>query len=389
MRTGHDMRILHTSDWHIGRVFHHASLLEDQQHSLAQFVELARELRPDVVVIAGDLYDRAVPPGDAVEVLDEVLCRLVLDLKLPTLAIAGNHDSAERVGFASRLLAERGLYVVGNVGRPGQLSLTDAHGQVDFVGLPYAPPEAVRSVLQDDTLRGHEAALAAQVRHACRGLAPGRRRVAVAHAFVTSALTSESERPLSVGGTGAVPAEVFDGFHYVALGHLHRPQSLHGGRLRYSGSLLQYSFSELDHAKSVSLVDLGRDGEVQIEQHPLTPRRPLRRIQGTFEEIVAAAAQDAAREDYVLICLEDTAPVLDAVARLRVLYPNILNMERTRFAFEADAARPHPAEHQRTGPEDLFAAFYKDVTGEALLEAETRVVANAIAALDAAHAGES
>lgn len=374
------MRILHTSDWHLGRLFHRVHLTDDQAHVLEQFVELAREERPDAVLIAGDLYDRAVPPPEAVELLDDVLTRLTAELGIPTFAIAGNHDSAERVGFGARLLAQRELHIAGTLGQAGVVTLKDAHGEVDFVSVPYAAPEVVRSAFGDETIRGHEAALRAQLA-AIAATGSGRRRVAMAHAFVEGATTSESERPLTVGGTGSVDASVFEGFDYVALGHLHRPQQIAPG-VRYSGSLLPYSFSEVGYEKSVSLVELDANGVVQVREIELAPRRRVRVLEGLFEELLAAAPS----EDYLLVRLEDREPVLDAMARLRRRYPNTLLVERDKLASASGRSLSPGQDPRRMDTLDLFARFYRDVVGaegeeeKILDEADRALVAEAIAA---------
>ena len=367
------MRILHTSDWHLGRLFHQVHLTEDQAHVLEEFVTLAREEKPDAIVIAGDLYDRAVPPPEAVELLDDVLTRLTLDLGIPTLAIAGNHDSAERVGFAGKLLAKRGLYLVGTVAQQGAITLADVHGEVDFVALPYASPEAVRSALRDDAVRGHEQALAAQLAQVAGSATPGRRRVAIAHACVEGASHSESERPLTVGGTGCVSAALFEGFDYVALGHLHRPQQV-DAKARYAGSLLPYSFSEVDHSKSVSMVELSADGSVSVEEIALSPRRVMRVIEGAFDDLLMHPASD----DYVLARLSDREPILDAMARLRRVYPNALQIERPALSRGADGPLPAGQDHRKVEPLDLFETFYQHVAGEPLNEEQRQEVGSAI-----------
>jgi len=366
------MRILHSSDWHLGRLFHQVHLTDDQAYVLDEFVKLAREAKPDVIVIAGDLYDRAVPPPEAVELLDDVLTRLTLELGIPTLAIAGNHDSAERVGFAARLLAERGLHLVGTLAQQGVITLADDHGEVDFVAVPYAAPEAVRSAFSDDTVRGHERALEAQLSRLMPEVA-GRRRVAIAHAFVDGASDSESERPLTVGGTGCVSASLFEGFDYVALGHLHRPQQV-TPKARYSGSLLPYSFSEAEHEKSVSMVEMAADGSVSVEAIALPTRRSLRVIEGTFDDLL----QQPESDDYVLARLTDPGPILDAMARLRKVFPNALQIERPALTHGAGGLLPEGQDHRKMQPIDLFETFYEQVTGDPLGEQERLEVGGSI-----------
>jgi DNA repair protein SbcD/Mre11 len=359
------MRLLHTADWHLGRSLHGAPLLEDQAHVLDEFVRLAAEVRPDLVVIAGDVFDRAVPPPDAVELLDEVLCRLVLDLKLPTALIAGNHDSPIRLAFGARLLEQSRLAVAGEAKPRTVFTLDDAWGPVAVCAVPYAEPAVVRQALLCEAA-DHAAALAAQV----AGLparAAGTRAVLVAHVFVQGGDECESERPLSVGGAGCVPLSAFDGFAYVALGHLHRPQAFDGGRVRYAGSLFPYSFAEAGQAKSASLVEIGRDGTVAVETVPLGARRRVREVRGRFADLLRAERSD----DYVCAVLEDTDALLDPFGRLREVFPRLLDVKRPFYApgggprRDGDCVLPT----ERDLPE-LFADFFGQVTGSPMSEAE-------------------
>mgnify|MGYP001252710105 CR=1 FL=1 len=394
------MRFLHSADWHLGRVYHGVSLLEDQAHVLQQFVRIAADTRPDAILLAGDIYDRSVPPAEAVRLLDLVLSELILDLKIPVVMIAGNHDGPDRLAFGAGLLQRAGLVVRGPVDMDAApLVLRDAHGEVEIHALPYAEPALVRSASGDDSIADHQAALAAQTAALRAARVPGRRTVVVAHAFVQGGAESESERPLSVGGTGAVGAQVFDGFDYVALGHLHRPQAIgtkrvgaaadaagadradaHGvrgafdvanaaapwrnARIQYSGSLLKYSFAEADHAKSVNLVEMDAGGSCTVERIPLVPRRDLRILEGELAALVAAAATDPARDDYVLARLGDQGALLDAMGKLRSAYPNALAIERP--ALIGDGPGRAADDHRRTRIQDLFASFYQETTGLAL-----------------------
>ena len=367
------MRFLHTADWHLGRVYHGVSLLEDQAYVLREFVRIAAELRPDAILIAGDIYDRSVPPADAVRLLDEVLTELVSGLGIAVVVIAGNHDGPDRLAFGSSLLTRAGLTLCGPVSAKVQpLMLRDADGEVAVYPLPYAEPALVRAALGDDTIHDHHAALAAQL-GAIRASHPaGVRSVVVAHAFVLGGSESESERPLTVGGTGAVDASVFEGFDYVALGHLHRPQALGGegaepwrnARIQYSGSLLKYSFAEADHAKSVNLVELDGAGRCSVERIPLVPRRDLRILEGELAALVTAAATDPARDDYVLARLTDHGALLDAMGKLRGAWPNALAIERPTLIGEGPGRATD--DHRRTRIQDLFASFHQEATGLAM-----------------------
>ena len=357
------MRFIHTGDWHLGRLFHARSLVEDQAYLLDQFVELVRNRQPDAVLLAGDIYDRAVPPAEAVALLDETLSRIVVGEGVPVVMIAGNHDSPDRLGFGARLLASGGLTVVGRYrGDVVPLELVDEHGPLMVYPVPYCEPAAVRDALGIE-VPDHDAAMAAVLARLRDAHPPGLRSVLVAHAFVAGGAESESERPLSVGGSGAVDLRRFEGFDFVALGHLHRPQTL-AGRLHYAGSLMKYSLSEADHDKSVSVVEISADGDVAIERVRLTPRRDLRRIHGELASLVEAGRSDPAREDYVFAMLSDTGALLDPMARLREAYPNALGCERDVLQGVGEGRAM--AMHRELDVRHLFADFFREVTGEAM-----------------------
>lgn len=368
------MRFIHAADWHLGRLFHGVHLTEDQAYVLDAFVDLVADVRPAAVLIAGDVYDRSVPPTDAVDLLNDVLARIVLGLQVPVVMIAGNHDSATRLGFGARLLADQGLHIAGRPG-PDVLSVgfAAADGPVVVQAIPYAEPVETRAALGEDgtDIHDHQAAMAELCGRArAAATAVGARRVLVAHAFVAGSSVSESERPLSVGGSGEVAASVFDGTDYVALGHLHRPQAAGGPRLAYAGSLLKYSFGEADHAKSVAVVELGRrQGDPpRIERVALAPKRDVRVVEGTLHDVLERGLTDAAHYDYVCAQLLDKGALLDPMGQLREVYPNVLTIDRSRVAGQAgEAVAVDPSSKSET---EHFAAFFEYVCGEPLDEAE-------------------
>ena len=327
--------------------------------------------------MAGDVYDRAVPPPEAVELLDEVLSRLVIDLKVPVVLIAGNHDSPGRLNFGSRLLAGRRLYVTGNLAKTCEpLVLNDGHGPVHFYAVPYAEPAVVRACLGCDGAGDHDSAMRA-VLDTIRAVHPkGARAVLIAHAFVAGGTGCESERPLSVGGAGMVDPGCFDGFHYVALGHLHKPQALSGGSLRYSGSLLKYSFDEAAGAKSVHVVDMDGDGVCRCETIALAPRRDVRRVEGMMADLMSGTADAGPKDDYLEVTLLDPGPVLDAIGRLRNVYPNVMSVrrpEKPAAAGAGDGNGQTTASVRALDETALFKAFYSHVCG-AVLSAEQETV---------------
>jgi exonuclease SbcD len=371
------MRILHTSDWHLGRQFHGVSLIEDQRHALHHLLRIVRDEQVDVVVVAGDIYDRAVPPAEAVELLDEVLHALSHDCGVPVILIAGNHDSPERLGFGSRQLARGGVHITGPLrAEPLPLLLEDAHGAVAFYSLPFADPPVVREVLRVD-VRGHQEAMQALTQQVREHNPQGRRCVLMAHCFLEGYAGSESERPLAIGGVETVDASVFEGFHYVALGHLHGAQARGAKHVRYSGSLLPYSFSESSDPKSVTLVDLDAEGKCIVRTVALQLRRGMRTVEGTLEEVLEKSKQDAAADDYVMVRITEDRAILDRMARLRAVYPNVLHSEQVRSKGNESAVAAG-AERIARGELVMFQDFYQDLTGKAASEEHIKVMAEVI-----------
>lgn len=367
------MRFLHTADWHLGRSFHQASLVEDQAHVLNQLVELAIRERLDAVVIAGDVYDRAVPPADAVVLLDDVLARLVLGAGIRVVLIAGNHDSPDRVGFGGRVAEKQGLAMRGTLTHLAPVVFDDAFGQVALHPLPYVEPAFARRLPGVQEASDHQSAVSSVMSLLRSQWVPGQRNVLVGHAFVAGGSESESERPLSVGGSGAVSAATFDGYDFVALGHLHRPQSVGRESIQYSGSLLKYSFNEVDHTKSVSLVEVGQNGATSVQRVSLSPRHDVRIVKGTMAELLATPRGDNSLRDYVRAVLMDRDPVLDPLGRLREVFPNVLELQ---FGRDSDAGGGTPKsaqDHRERSPDDLFKAFHRDMLGEEIDEAALHV----------------
>lgn len=376
------MRFLHTSDWHLGKTLCNANLLEDQAFALEQAFAMVKDAKPSAFVIAGDIYDRAVPPKEAVALLNEFLGRIVGELKVPVLMIAGNHDSPERLGFAADFLEPQGLHLAGPLATEPQPVVI---GDAAFHLMPYADPASARFVFQDENLRSHQDVLNAQLSRAWGHHPQSKRFVAVAHAFVAGGLCSESELGLAVGGSGEVDATLFEPADYAALGHLHRPQDAGFAHVRYSGSLLKYSASEASHVKAITLVELPAKGKARTEPMPFTPRRDLRRLRGAFEALLQEPAGN--REDYLFVELTDSGPVLDAMARLRRLYPYILGIQTAQEQGPEDPA-PLRSDPRNLDPESLFQAFIKENTGSELTE-EERLVFREVAGKAMLQRGES
>ncbi|CAM5352969.1 Nuclease SbcCD subunit D OS=Streptomyces rochei OX=1928 GN=sbcD PE=3 SV=1 [Streptomyces rochei] len=333
------MRLLHTSDWHLGRAFHRVNMLGAQAGFIDHLVDTVREHDVEAVVVSGDVYDRAVPPLAAVELFDDALHRLAA-LGVPTVMISGNHDSARRLGVGAGLIDRAGIHLrTDPAGCGTPVVLPDAHGDVAFYGLPYLEPALVKTEFGVDK-PGHEAVLAAamdRVRADLAGRAPGTRSVVLAHAFVTGGEPSDSERDITVGGVAAVPRGVFDGVDYVALGHLHGCQTL-TERVRYSGSPLPYSFSEAAHRKSAWIVDLDAAGEVTAERVDCPVPRPLARLRGTLDELLADPELTAHEEAWVEATLTDPVRPADPMARITDRFPHTLSL-----AFDPERAPDDPA----------------------------------------------
>ena len=356
------MRIIHTSDWHLGRSLCGERLLDDQAYVLEQLTRIADDFHPDAVLVAGDVYDRAVPGPDAVQLLDDVVTRLALERGIQVFLIAGNHDSGTRLSFGARLMARGNLHLVGSLREgPSVVRLRDDDGDVAVCTVPYAEPMLAADELNCPSICDHDTAMRAAVERV-RAAAPAGRSVLMTHAFVAGGEISESERTLTVGGAGTVAADAFDGFTYVALGHLHRAQAL-TETVRYSGSILKYSFSEEHHAKSVELVEIDGPGGCRIERVPLTPRRDVRTMQGRFDDLMRAPGS-VGRNDLIGIDLLDSEPILDAKLRLSEIYPNVLQVRQANFLHTGGSGRG--TDTSTLDDAALFAAFFQQVTGREL-----------------------
>lgn len=321
------MRFLHTSDWHLGRSFHRVSLLDAQAAFLDHLVASALTHEVDAVLVAGDVYDRAVPPLSAVELFDRALHRLA-EARVPTVMISGNHDSARRLGVGAGLIDHAGIHLRTDPAHCATpVVLADAHGDVAFYGLPYLEPALVREEF-NAAKAGHEAVLAAaldRVRADLAGRPDGTRSVVLAHAFVAGGAASDSERDITVGGVSAVPTGTFDGVDYVALGHLHGAQAL-TERVRYSGSPLAYSFSESDHRKTMWLVDLGPGGEIDATRIDCPVPRPLARVRGALADLLDDPALTRHEHAWIEATLTDPVRPTDPMARLAERFPHTLSL---------------------------------------------------------------
>ncbi|MFE3291627.1 exonuclease SbcCD subunit D [Rhodococcus sp. NPDC059234] len=361
------MRILHTSDWHIGRTFHGVDLLVDQARALDAVAALVAANAVDVVVVPGDVYDRAVPSADAVAVCNKGF-EAIRAAGAVIVATSGNHDSPVRLGAGAAFAAAGGLHLmtrVSEVDRP--VVLEDEHGQVAFYGIPYLEPETTRAELGVPSARTHAAILDAAMDRVRADLAdravdgPPPRAVLLAHAFVVGAESTGSERSISVGGVETVAASAFDGVDYVALGHLHSPQTL-TDRVRYSGSPLPYSFGERTHRKAVWIVDLDANGLSEVVRHDLPVVRGLSELRGTVDELLEGEEFASATDDYVSAVLTDPVRPLDAMRTLRARFPHLVHLEWIRPEGDSDL-RYREKVRGRTDLE-IATSFLSDMRGE-------------------------
>ncbi|MEF2920509.1 MAG: exonuclease SbcCD subunit D [Acutalibacteraceae bacterium] len=319
------MKFIHLSDLHIGKRVNEFSMLEEQEYILNEIINIIDAENPQAVIIAGDVYDKSVPPAESVQLFDSFLSKLA-KRQLQTFVISGNHDSPERIAFAGKILDSCGIHMspVYN-GTLQPISLSDNYGTVNFYMLPFVKPANVRRYYSESQINSYTDAIKVAIDN--MDIDVNSRNVIITHQFVTGAITSESEE-LSVGGTDNVNSSVFEAFDYVALGHIHRPQNIGTNKIRYCGTPLKYSFSEANHKKSVTVVELENKGELTVREIELLPKNDLREIKGSYMEITAKENyKDTNTNDYVHITLTDEEDIPDVIGKLRVIYPNLMKLD--------------------------------------------------------------
>ena len=358
------MKLIHLSDLHIGKRVNEFSMLEDQGYILNRIVDIIDAEQPDIVLIAGDVYDKTVPPAEAVQVFDDFLCRLAAK-KLQVFVISGNHDSPERIAFGGRLMDQSGIHMSPVYhGELAPIELNDEYGTVCVYMLPFIKPAHVRRYYPEAEIESYTDAVRVALEQA--NVQTEQRNVLITHQFVTGASRSESEE-ISVGGSDNVDASVFADFDYVALGHIHGPQNIGSETIRYCGTPLKYSFSEMNHTKSVTVVEMGAKGSAAVRTVPLEPMRDLKELRGTFEELTAKEYySDMKLDDYFRIVLTDEEDVPNALGRLRVVYPNLMKLEydnlRTRTNHQIGTV---DAVESKT-PLELFGELYEKQNNQAM-----------------------
>lgn len=371
------MKLLHLSDLHLGKRVNGFSMLDDQKYILTKIINIIDEEKPDGILIAGDVYDKSVPSAEAVQLFDDFLCRLA-KRKLQVFVISGNHDSAERLSFASSLIDLSGIHIspVYN-GEVKPFVLEDDYGKVNIYMLPFVKPVHVREAFKnktDETIETYTDAIGYAVNK--MKVDKNERNIIVAHQFVTGAIRSDSEE-LSLGGLDNVDVNVFEPFDYVALGHIHGPQRLIRDTVRYCGSPLKYSFSESTHNKSVSFVELKEKGNIEIETVPLIPKHDMRIIKGRYDDIVLKSNyENTATDDYMRIVLTDEDDIPDVMNKLRVVYPNLMEVKYDNARARTSGEISDIEEIEKKTETDLFAEFFEMQNGQALSPEQTGIVKN-------------
>ncbi len=357
------MKLIHLSDLHLGKRVNEFSMLEDQRYILAEILQIIDREQPDGVLIAGDVYDKSVPSAEAVALLDEFLVRLS-ERNLQVFLISGNHDSPERMAFGGRLMAQSGVHLAPVYdGKAAVFTLSDAHGPVNIYLLPFVKPAHVRRFFQDREIASYTDALAAAIE--AMAVDPMARNVLVTHQFVTGAVRCDSEEH-TVGGSDSVDVSVFDGFDYVALGHLHGPQQVGRATVRYCGTPLKYSFSEAKQQKSVAVIVLEEKGWVSVRTVPLVPMRDMVELRGTYEALTFRGFYEGTSygQDYVHITLTDEEDIPEAISKLRIMYPNLMKLDydnkRTRAGIRLDGVE----NVREKSPLELLEAFYEKQNGQ-------------------------
>lgn len=361
------MKIIHTADWHLGKIIYSNYMTQDQEYILDLFLNYLKNNKTDVLIIAGDIYDRAVPPSEAVELLNKTLSKIVIDMKIKTLIITGNHDSNERLEFLNGILSGMNLHIEGKLKtQTKKITYNDEYGNVNFYLLPYVEMQEIKDITKINFDTKTEA-----LQHIIEkmNINKNERNILIAHEYVLGGETSESERQLNIGGTEYVDSFVFNDFDYVALGHLHRPQKIKSEKINYSGSLLKYSFSESNHKKGINLITINEKENIKIEKISFTTKKDMKIIKGSFENIM----QKESTKDYLQIILENNTPIYDAINKLRSKYPNILSMDFPNLKTNETIQAPKE-DLSKIKSNDLFYKFYKEVKGNKIKDNEKEIV---------------
>jgi DNA repair protein SbcD/Mre11 len=373
------MKFIHTADWHLGKIVHQKSMIEDQAHVLKQLTEFLKENKIEVLVIAGDVYDRSIPSTEAVNLLNDFLDEVINELNVKVLMISGNHDSAERLNFASPLLEKNGLYIESLTGETiKKIILQDEFGPVNFYLNPFFKPSEIRFLFKQPDLKEFNEAMSYYL--SVNPINPKERNVLVTHQFISGMakdIESDSELPLVIGGTAEIKAENVGAFDYVALGHLHAPQAISDKKIRYSGSLLKYSETESYQRKGFNVVELGEKGNLEIKEVPLVPKRDFRVVKGLFEDLLNTPKGNI--DDYIVFRLEDDSVAIDGMDRLRRVYPNVMKIQYTKDAKTSfDTTTKARSTDLLKNELAMFTDFFRDMTKEELTPEQIDIMTDVI-----------
>lgn len=373
------MKILHLSDLHFGKRLNNFSLLEDQYHINQQIFKLAEDTHIEAVIIAGDVFDKQIPSAGAIQLFDDFL-NFWAELNLPVFIISGNHDSAERLSFGANIFSSSNIYIspVYN-GQITPITLNDAYGKINFYLLPFIKPATVRPFFPDEKINSYTEAVQTVLKKL--PLNKNERNILIAHQFVTGAVLSDSEE-IVIGGLDNIDAHIFNSFDYVALGHIHTPQTILRDTIRYCGTLLKYSFSEANQQKSATIVNIKTKGQIDIDTYPVKPLHDMRKIKGTYAELTSQQTYiNTDTNDYILATLTDEEDIPDAVNRLRSIYPNIMQLNydnmRTRTSRNIETIDTNTAK----APLELFNEFYKLQNNQPLNEIQSQIIQDLISAI--------
>lgn len=391
------MKIIHTSDWHIGKIVNEFSMIEDQKYILNKLIELIEIEDPKVLLIAGDIYDRSIPPVEAVELLNETLNKLIIEKNIKVLAISGNHDGGERLSFGGSILEKQGLYIAG---RDEELykkvTIKDENKNINFYLVPYKDPALIRKILEDKEIKSHNDAMISVVNKIKKELNKKEKNILVGHGYVTMKRkdaikelenkyevaeleTSESERPLSIGGTDLIDGNIFEDFDYVALGHLHGRQKVGREEMRYSGSLLKYSFSEVNQKKGVYILDINKENNIDIDFKPMKPLRDLRIIKGNIEDLLEEGRNiKEGKNDYIQAILTDDGELINPMEKLKSVYPNTMLITRERKKEITEDKTSAKGEYKKKSKLELFKEFYDDLGNGDYTKEKEEVLINTI-----------
>lgn len=372
------MKFLHISDLHIGKKFRETDFTEDQIYILNEIIRIVDDIKPDGIFIAGDVYDRSVPTANAVNLFDDFLTRLELR-SIRTFIISGNHDSPERLNFGKEIMGKNGIYIAGAFkGKPDRITLEDEFGSIYIYLLPFVKPSIVSYYLKDEDTSTYEKAVKAVIDAAQIDVT--KRNILIAHQFVTNQGVepeqSDSEL-LSVGGLDNIDVSVFEPFDYVALGHIHGPQKIGRETVRYCGTPLKYSFSECNHKKSVTCIEIGNKGDIKLTYLPLHPKRDMRIIKDNINNLLSDEKYTGMNcEDYIQAIITDEEDVYDPMGRLRTVYPNILILERenARTRINEDSRTSATGDVANRTPLDLFEEFFKNQNNVELNDRQRKIV---------------